>query len=63
MSEPITAEDYSRKPEEGSYRFLIEPKKQGTSRLIALAGMFGVILLARIASALVFQNKMGSMES
>jgi type IV secretion system protein VirB10 len=46
MSEPITAEDYSRKPEEGSHRFLIEPKKQGPSRLIALAGMFGVILLA-----------------
>ena len=46
MSDPITAEDYNPKPEEKSHRFLIEPKKQSPSRLIALAVIFSVILLA-----------------
>lgn len=46
MSEPITADDFNQQPAQESHKFSGESKKRGRSRLIALAVMFGVVLLA-----------------
>ncbi|HEY9280656.1 MAG TPA: type IV secretion system protein VirB10 [Eoetvoesiella sp.] len=46
MSEAIKEEDFSQEPAQESHEFTGEIKKRGRSRVLALAMMFGVLLVA-----------------
>lgn len=46
MSEAIKEEDFSQEPAQESHEFTAEVKKRGRSRVLALAIMFGVLLVA-----------------
>lgn len=63
MSDPITADDFNQQPAEESHRFSGESKKRGRSRLVALAVMFGVILLALLIGLWFSKMKLAEWRS